>query len=53
MRADSGFRPATEFAKVCLSSSMYCLLGLGSDEKVREETPNIGTYVIQKQLIEV
>jgi len=44
MRADPGSRPATEFTKACLSDSMYCPLGPGSDEEVREGTPNIGAY---------
>lgn len=44
MRADPGASPATEFTKACLSDSMYCPLGPGSDEEVREGTPNIGAY---------
>lgn len=34
-----------EFTKAPrLSDSMYCPLGPGSDEEVREGTPNIGAY---------
>jgi hypothetical protein len=33
-----------EFTKARLSDSMYCPLGPGSDEEVREGTPNIGAY---------
>lgn len=44
MRADPGASPATSFTKACLSDSMYCPLGPGSDEEVREGTPKIGAY---------
>jgi hypothetical protein len=44
MRADPGAGYRMEFPKARLSDSMYCPLGPGSDEEVREGTPNIGAY---------